>query len=334
MKPDLLISVLAVYRDQAGVLPSFLAETAALLGRTYSNFEIVLLDNGSTDATPAAVRPLLQQYKCVRYLRLTRPLADETALTAGLDTAIGDYVVTLHPDFDPVSEIPAMVDLCRAGNEVVLGKDRSPPETGLAYRAARSVFRRVAKRIVRFDPASGLTSYRCLSRSAVNAVTRVRARRRNLGVVLEDVGLEPVFHPYSRVSRSGGSPQPSLYRAVRTGLSLLVHHSAAPLRFVSILGVLGSALSLLYSLYVIAIYLFKDDVMPGWTTLSLQVSGLAVIAFVMLTLIGESVGRVLDEQLDRPLYHIREERASSVMLADATRRNVTDHSTDEPRRAA
>ena len=194
MKQDLFISVLAVYRDQVGVLPSFLAETASVLERHFINFEIVLLDNGSTDATPAAVRPLLQQYKCVRYLRLTRPLAEETALTAGLDTAIGDYVVTLHPDFDPVSEIPVLVEKCRDGNEVVLGRDATPAAVGPLYRLARRGFRTIARRVVHFDPASGLTSLRCLSRSAVNAVTRIRARRRNLGVVLADVGLEPAFH--------------------------------------------------------------------------------------------------------------------------------------------
>lgn len=326
-KKDVFVSVLAVYQDQAGVLPLFLAEAFAMLDANYTNFEIVLLDNGSEDSTPSDVKPLLNLYKCVRYLRLTRPLVEEVALTAGLDTAIGDFVVTIHPDFDPVSDIPAMVDLCRAGNDVVLGRDRSPPRIGPVYRLARWGFRKMSRRFVKFDAESGLTSFRCLSRSAVNAVTRVRSRRRYLTVMLAEVGLVPVFHSYTRISRSGGSPRPRLIRAVRIGLSLLVHHSVAPLRFVSVLGLLGSMASLLYSLYVIGVYLFKQDVMQGWTTLSLQVSGLFVLVFLMLTLIGEYVNRMLDELIDRPLYHIREERASAVMITDVSRRNVIDEST-------
>ena len=105
-----------------------------------------------------------------------------------------------------------------------------------------------------------------------------------------------------------------------------VNHSIAPLRLVSMCGLTGSFLSLLYSLYVVAIYLFKQDVMPGWTTLSLQVSGLFFLVFIMLTLIGEHLGRLLDEAVERPLYHVREEQASAVMLSDLARRNVIDHS--------
>jgi hypothetical protein len=74
------------------------------------------------------------------------------------------------------------------------------------------------------------------------------------------------------------------------------------------------------------VYLFQRDVMPGWTTMSLQVSGLFFLVFIMMTMIGEHLGRLLDEAVDRPLYHVREEQSSSVMLSDLARRNVMDRS--------
>jgi hypothetical protein len=107
---------------------------------------------------------------------------------------------------------------------------------------------------------------------------------------------------------------------------MAVNHSVAPLRLVSFLGLTGSFLSLIYSLYVVGVYLLKQDVMPGWTTMSLQVSGLFFLVFIMLTMIGEHLGRLLDEAVDRPLYHVREEQASAVMLSDLARRNVMDRS--------
>src|SRR3954447_21336611 len=110
MKADLLISAVAVLRDHAAVLPAFVEELSAVLDARFANYEILLIDNGSTDDTGDVVKKLLARHRCLRYLRLTRPADDETAVLAGLDAAIGDYVATLNPDFDPPAEIPAMVD--------------------------------------------------------------------------------------------------------------------------------------------------------------------------------------------------------------------------------
>jgi glycosyltransferase involved in cell wall biosynthesis len=325
-KIDTFVSVVAVCQDHAAVLPAFLAEVSAVLTRRYSNFEVVLLDNASADDTPAVVREALRAARCVRYLRLSRKLDDETALTAGLDAAIGDFVVTLHPDFDPPAEIPALVERCRAGADVVIGVEQSPPRHGPAYRLGRRLFLQLARSLMKFEPVTGLTSLRCLSRSAVNALTRVRSRRRHFAMVLAEVGFRPALHRYDRISRSGGRPRPDLTRATRIGLSVLVHYSVTPLRLVSVLGLVGSTLSLLYSAYVVAVYLLKRDVMPGWTTLSLQVSGMFFLVFVMLTLMGECLGRVLEELVDRPLYHLRDEQSSAVMLSEVARRNVMNES--------
>src|SRR6185503_1803839 len=108
----------------------------------------------------------------------------------------------------------------------------------------------------------------------VNALTRVRRRKRFFGLLASEIGLSTATHEYRFISRSGKAPRVNLRRAARTAASMAVNHSVAPMRVVSVLGLTGSFLSLVYSLYVLGVYLFQQDVMPGWTTLSLQVSGL------------------------------------------------------------
>jgi glycosyltransferase involved in cell wall biosynthesis len=330
-RPDILVSAVAVLRSYARFLPAFVAETVGTLEARYANFELVLIDNGSRDETPAVVRDLLTTHRCVRYLRLSRRQKAETAVMAGLDAAIGDFVVTLHPEFDPPADIPALVDRCRAGADVVVGVAPYPSPPGPLYRMLRWGFYRAARGLFGLDPVRAGGNFRCLSRSAVNALTRVRRRRRFFGQLAAEIGLTAEEHPYRFLSRGGKPPRVNLRRAVRAAASMAVNHSPAPLRLVSVLGLVGSGLSFLYSLYVVGVYLTKPDVMPGWTTLSLQVSGLFVLVFAMLALIGEHLGRVLDEAVDRPLYHVREEQASAVMLADEARRNVTAAATEDGR---
>jgi glycosyltransferase involved in cell wall biosynthesis len=324
-KADILVSAVAVLHDHAAVLTAFLDDLAPVLDREYANYEIVLVDNGSADGTDTLARKLLATHPSVRYVRLSRPTDDETAMMAGLDAAIGDYVVTLHPDFDPPAELVAMVETCRAGTDLVLGVDRDPPKPGPVYGALRSAFLGLARRLIGVSLVTGTTGYRALSRQAVNALVKVRLRRRYFAVVAADVGLTTAIHPYSLISRSGGRPTQGLFRALRIGLSVLVHNSIVPLRIASALGLIGSALSFLYILYVVAVYLFKRDVMPGWTTTGLMISGLFMLLFLILALLGEYVGRLLEESSDRPLYHVRDEQSSAVMLSEAGRRNVIEH---------
>lgn len=331
MKADVFVSVVAVLRSYARFLPAFVEETYRTLDAHYANFELVLVDNGSRDDTPRAVRELLKAHKCVRYLRLSRRMKPETAVMAGLDAAIGDFVVTIHPEFDPPAEIPALVDECRTGADVVFGVAPFPSPPGSLYRALRWGFYRASRWLLGLDPVRVNSGYRCLSRAAVNALTRVRQRKRFFGLLASEIGLSTATHEYRFISRSGKLPRVNLRRSVRTAASMAVNHSVAPMRMVSLLGLSGSFLSLVYSLYVVGVYLFQRDVMPGWTTLSLQVSGLFFLVFVILTMIGEHLGRLLDEAVDRPLYHVREEQASAVMLSDLARRNVMDRSVEDQR---
>jgi polyisoprenyl-phosphate glycosyltransferase len=209
----------------------------------------------------------------------------------------------------------------------VLGVDRNPPKAGPLYALMRGAFFRISRALVRLDSVPATTGYRVLSRQAVNALVKVRWRRRYFAVIAAEIGLGYRTHPYTRISRSGGRPRLKLFRALRIGLSVVVHNSIVPLRIASALGLLGSFLSFLYSGYAVVVYLLKPDVASGWTTISLAMSGLFGIAFLILALMGEYLGRLLEETSDRPLYHVRDEQSSAVMLSEIDRRNVMDRTT-------
>jgi glycosyltransferase involved in cell wall biosynthesis len=323
-KIELLVSALAVLNDDCAILPAFMQELSGVLDRNYANYEILLVDNGSVDGTSKVVRELLGRYRCVRYLRLTRPTDNETALMVGMDSAIGDYLVTLNPDFDPPEELVRMIDVCREGGDMVLGVDRHPVRPSRIYRGLRRAFVAASRRLLSVDLSFGTTGYRVLSRQAVNALVKVRVRKRYFALVAADVGLAKTNYPYDRISRSGRKPVYRLLRDVRLGLSVLVHNSIALLRLASVLGLLGSFLSLAYNLYAVLIFLLYRNVPQGWTTLSFAMSALFFVTFLMLALMGEYLSRLLDESSDRPLYHVRDEESSAVMLSDVTRRNVLD----------
>jgi glycosyltransferase involved in cell wall biosynthesis len=323
-KIELLVSALAVLQDDCEILSAFVENLSAVLDRNYANYEILLVDNGSVDGTHKLVRDLLSRYRCVRYLRLTRPTDDETALMVGLDSAIGDYLVTLHPDFDPPEELVKMIDICRQDGDMVLGVDRHPVRPSRVYRWLRGAFVAASRRLLRIDLSFRTTGYRVLSRQAVNALVKVRVRKRYFALVAADVGLAKTNYLYDRISRSGRQPVYRVLRDVRLGLSVLIHNSIALLRFASGLGLLGSFLSLGYNLYAVLIFLFYRNVPQGWTTLSFAMSALFFVTFLILALMGEYLSRLLEESSDRPLYHVRDEESSAVMLSDVSRRNVLD----------
>lgn len=328
---DIFVSALVITENHAAILPAFIEEVSSLLRRHYTNHEIVIVDNVSTDATATVLGDLLVRLPCIRYVRLTRATDRETAIIAGLDATIGDYVVTIDPDLDPPQELVAMVDACRKEPDIVLGVARGRHPNPV-YRCLRPLFHSLAKLMVGVDLAVGETGFRAISREAVNALVSIRVRRRYFAVVAAEAGLRIAHHPYVRHSRLGRVTAPRLWTAARTGAWVLLNNSLAPLRTATFLGLIGSFVSLLYSLYVVVSYLSRTDIMPGWTTLSLAISGLFFLQFFILSLMGEYLGRLLDESTNRPLYHVRDELSSAVLLTDASRKNVCDQPLDTPAR--
>jgi len=331
MKKDnsLVVSVVAPLRNDAEILPLFLEELLGVLDANFSLYEIVLIDDGSTDETPRQIDRLLQRYDRVRYLRFSKSFGREVAIAAGLETAIGDFVVILIPDTDPVSLLPDLVAKCRLSSGLVCGVSLSSRHRGWIMNKAARAFHAYCRRHLGFDYKENSTDYRVLSRQVVNAITRVKDRHRYLRIITATLGYNQEFFSYELLHRKKNTEEDRLLDQLNNAIEIVIANSRHPLRIVSRLGLLLSVLNFLYLFYVVAIYFFKSKVAEGWTTASLQHTTMFFFVFLILSMLCEYVGRILEETQDRPLYVVSQEKTSSVVLEDSITKNIINDPKEE-----
>jgi glycosyltransferase involved in cell wall biosynthesis len=325
---DAIVTVIAYLCDDAGILAGFVANTAGVLAQAFANFELILIDDHSTDETPHIVEEILHRHAGVRYVRLARRSGEEVAATAGLEAAVGDHVVVMRARFDPPEEIPAMVRSAALHGGTVLGTTTVGPRRGLLFRLLRGLFYRAVNVLLRTRMPPDSTGFCALTRAAVNTISRTRSKRRHLRMLACTIGYPVTCHRYRPRPGAASRDSRSLREAIREATSLLVANSKTPLRLVGSLGILAGSCNLLYVLYVVGIYLFKKEVAPGWATLSLQIAAMFFFVFLILTSLAEYVAQILEESQDNPLYHVEADR-TSVLSAGTGRPNVLAESTLE-----
>lgn len=325
-RSDTFVSVVSPLRNDAAIVHEFVREVTAMLRANYTNYELVLVDDGSEDATVAQLSLILEQYECVRMLALSRSFGEEAAIAAGLDSAIGDFVVVMLPNTDPPGLVPVLVATARSGHDVVFGVRQRFRREPLLTRLLGRIFYWYGRRVMKLPLRENASHFRVMSRRTVNAIIQVRDRARHLRLLSLDVGFAHAAVAYDEIERNPKRPRRSLFSRIAVTVDMLVANSVHPLRVVTFLGVAGASLNILYAGYVVVIYLAKPKVAEGWTTLSLQSAGMFFLCFLVLTVLSEYVGHILAEVSSRPLYYVREEHTSPVAIADRERRNVVAES--------
>ncbi len=325
-RADLLISVLMPLHEDAQIIGSVVEETSAVLTQNYTHHEIILVADGSDDATLAAAQAVLAKIPCVRLIMLSRDFGRELAVLAGLETSIGDYVVILIPETDPPNLIPQMIGQCRELDGMVNGVDQRGGRGGAVRGMLKNLFHGYMRRFLKAELLPGCTDFRVLSRRMVNALTQFRESYHQLRLLTTTVGYRRCAFPYTPLSRSGKILRKGFIEELHEAIDIIVTHSRQPLRLVSWMGWFAGFLNVLYVLYAALIYLFKKDVAPGWTTLSVQHGVMFFFVFSLLAILSEYVGRILEESRGRPLYLVSDEKNSPVLHLDAEQRNVVKDS--------
>ena len=302
-----LLSVVAPVFNEENVLGEFHRRVSAALAGV--DYELILIDDGSSDSTPAVLREIAASDPRVRVIELSRNFGHQAALSAGLDHARGDAVVSLDSDLqDPPEVLPEMVERWRAGAEVVYAVRRSREgETRFKLLSARGFYRLFSK-LARMDPDATSGDFRLLDRRAVEVIKSMPERNRFLRGMSVWVGFTQTAVEYDRDPRYAGETKFTLRRMLRFSVDAITSFSNVPLQFATLLGFTFSLVAFLGIPVAIA-FRIAGEFVPGVATILLVVLLLGGIQLITLGILGEYIGRIYEEVKGRPLYVVREEVA-------------------------
>ena len=328
---DIFISVVLRVRDAEGFVTAALDRLVAVMEASFNYYEILIVDDASVDATRERVAAVQARARNIQLYALARRKGDNIALTAGLDHAIGDMVVMLDPRLDPPELIPAMVERAVNGAEIVYGLPRERLEgNGLQNLLLRG-FVTVLAQLNNVDVPQAMSSYRLLNRNVLNYMLEAVDRHRSLMFLPALSGYPYATIEYDRLPGDGKARKSDTGARIAKALDLLFSTSARPLRIITLMSLSISVLSFLYAIYVLLIVVVKDDIAKGWTSMSLQISGLFFLVCIILAVMSEYILQILEATTHHPRYHIAAQRHSDIMQI-ARERNVIETREAEPPR--
>jgi polyisoprenyl-phosphate glycosyltransferase len=299
--------VVPCFNEEAclGVLHERLSHAArSTVGEDY---EILLVNDGSRDASWTLMRKMAADDPHVVAVNLSRNHGHQLALTAGLDLSRGDAVLIIDADLqDPPELLPEMMQAMRTEDaDVVYGVRRSRSGETAFKRATAHGFYRLLSRATEVDIPVDAGDFRLMSRRALDALLAMPEQARFIRGMVAWIGFRQVPFPYDRQERFAGETKYPLKKMMRFALDALTGFSSAPLKLASHAGLWLSAGSVLLILYIAYAWLTGRSI-QGWTSLMLIVVILGAIQMFALALMGEYIGRLYNESKRRPLYIVQE----------------------------
>ena len=295
-------AAIAVYNEEA-VLPELLRRLTTVLDALPGGpHEIVIVDDGSTDRTPALLSEAVVTHPEIRVVRLSRNFGHQPALSAALDHTSGDVVVVMDGDLqDPPESIPRLVEEHLKGFDVVYVR-RVRRKEGWLLRLCYFGFYRImaAAASVRLPVDAG--DFALMSRRVVMRLREAREHHRYLRGLRSWVGFRQTGLTIERASRHSGRSKYSSFKLIGLALDGLIAFSVAPLRMAAALGLLTIAGSFLFAVYSVYVRLVLGQSPQGFTALILVMTFMSGVQLLFLGVIGEYLGRVYEEVKGRPHY--------------------------------
>jgi glycosyltransferase involved in cell wall biosynthesis len=305
----MLSIVVPMFNERANVAPlveRIAAVVEGLPGKP--TYEIVLVNDGSSDATADAIREQLQRRPHLVFVNLSRNFGHQLAATAGIELATGAAVVLMDGDLqDPPELIDAFVEKWRAGFDVVYAVRRTRKGESAFKLFTAGFFYRIITQLTKVSIPVDTGDFRLMSRRVVDALRRLPERHRFLRGMVSWVGFSQVGVEYDRDVRLSGETKYPLPKMLRFAIDGITSFSDIPLRFASYFGFVVSALAFVYALVVVVDKLFGVNppaYTPGWASTIVAVVFLGGVQLISLGIIGEYLGRIYDEVKGRPLYLI------------------------------
>ncbi|HQM54698.1 MAG TPA: glycosyltransferase family 2 protein [Anaerolineaceae bacterium] len=301
MKP--VFSIIAPVYNEIACLDTLLDRIQKVMDQTGEPWELVLVDDGSTDGSTDKIRQLAENDPHVRKVILARNFGHQIAVTAGMDYSRGDAVVIIDADLqDPPEVILDLIARWREGYQVVYAQRTEREGETWFKRVTASVFYRSIYRITDIKIPLDTGDFRLLDRKVVNVMNSMRERHRFLRGMSAWVGFKSIGVPYKRAARFAGSTKYPFKKMLKLALTAVTSFSYVPLQLAMWLGFISAGISIITIPVVIVLRLVGSQFFFGQATTLIAVLFLGGVQLISLGILGEYVGRIYDEVKGRPLY--------------------------------
>jgi glycosyltransferase involved in cell wall biosynthesis len=305
--PKPLVTLLIpCFNEGAGVLALHGALDAALADLPGHGFELLFVDDGSTDDTLARLLALAATDARVRVVELSRNFGKEAALSAGLDAARGDAVIPLDADGqDPPELIGRMLACWREGFEVVLARRVNREADPWLKRTSAGLFYAVHNAISTVQIPDNVGDFRLMDRVVVEAVRRLPERQRFMKGLFTWVGFRQTTLDYVRPARTQGATKFSALRLWNFALEGVTSFSVVPLKAWTYVGLAGAMFTTAYAVFIFGRVLLYGIDVPGYASLLVTMLFLGSLQLIGVGVLGEYIGRIYMEAKQRPVYVVR-----------------------------
>jgi glycosyltransferase involved in cell wall biosynthesis len=304
-KPEL--SLIVPFYNEEATCPAFFARVLPVLESLTPNYEIVCVNDGSSDRTCQLLVAEHLRNRRVKLLNLSRNFGKEQALTAGLDHADGQAVIPLDADLqDPPELIPELVAKWREGFDVVLAVRADRSSDALMKRASAWLFYRLLGRLSECPIPADVGDFRLLDRRVIEALKLLPERTRFMKGLFAWLGFRQAQVAYARAPRATGCSKWRYWRLWNFALEGLFSFSTLPLRIWTYAGLLVALLALAYAAFIVGRTLISGVDVAGYASIVVLLSFFSGVNMIGLGIIGEYLGRVFTEVKRRPHYLIRD----------------------------
>lgn len=304
--PAATVSVITpVYNEQECLQEFYRRTREALVKCDLQSFEIVFVDDGSTDRTPLILAQLRRTDLQVKVITLSRNFGHHPAVFAGLTFACGQTVVILDADLqDPPELIPALLAEIQRGYELVFARRRKTAGESVLLRFLKRRFRRLMQRLSNIDFPDDVGVFSAMTDTLKDLLLTLPERERYLVAMQMYLGFRVGFVDYDRASRAGGKSKQNLRRLFRLGVNSIFSYSSLPLQFSMIAGLICLVLATGGLAYVLFARFVSNVAIVGWASVMTAILGMGAVQLFSLWIICEYVDRIFENVKGRPYYII------------------------------
>lgn len=280
-----------------------------VIRETVNSYELIFINDGSTDRTISLEKELAREDSNVRYIDLSRNFGHQVAVSAGLDKARGEAIVIIDADLqDPPELIPEMYAKLQEGYEVVYAKRKKRKGESFMKKFTAKVFYRLLASITSFSIPVDTGDFRIMDKKVVQALRQMPERNKYLRGQIAWIGYNQTYVEYLRDERHAGQTGYSVKKMLSFAMNGITGFSNMPIKFATFSGFLVSGIAFLmiiYSFYVK--YFISEGYESGWASIMVSILFLGGVQLISIGIIGEYIGRVNNDVKGRPLYFVKED---------------------------